>query len=134
VKQEIASTFEAARQAEQRLLEAVAEHGYSDSETFAIKLAVEEALINAIRHGNGMDPAKRVAISFDVNADRAVVTVADEGKGFRLADVPDPTADENLEKPRGRGIMLIRAYMDEVVFNDRGNQVRLTKHKGTSSP
>ena len=64
-----------------------------------------------------------------MNGEQAVVTVADEGAGFDPAGVPDPTADENLEKPCGRGIMLIRAYMDEVAYNRQGNEIRIVKHR-----
>lgn len=118
-----------ARKAENQLLSEVAEHGYDEAATFAIKLAVEEAVNNAIKHGNKYDRAKAVEISFDVGPDRAEVTVTDEGVGFHPENVADPTADENLEKPTGRGIMLMRAYMDEVCYNGKGNQVRMVKRK-----
>ena len=123
----IASDWKAARLVEQRLLKEVARHGYSEAAVFAIKLALEEGLTNAIRHGNGGDPTKKVEVSFDVDANRAVITITDQGEGFNPAAVPDPTADENLEKPSGRGIMLMRAYMDEVRYNTRGNQVHILK-------
>jgi serine/threonine-protein kinase RsbW len=68
-----------------------------------------------------------VEVEYDIDPRRAIITVTDQGEGFNPAVVPDPTIDENLEKPSGRGIMLMRAYMDEVCFNNRGNQVRLVK-------
>jgi len=123
----IASDLQAARKIEDALLAEVARHGYDEAATFAIKLALEEGLNNAIKHGNGYDPAKQVDVRFDVNADRAVITITDQGGGFDPSTVPDPTADENLEKPCGRGIMLMRAYMDEVRFNEKGNRIRLMK-------
>ena len=123
----ISSELDAAERAGSKLLDEVAKCGYRETVAFAIKLAVEEAINNAIKHGNKFDPEKRVDLAYDVGPDQTVITITDQGDGFDLGAVPDPTADENLEKPTGRGIMLMRAYMDEVEFNDRGNQVRMVK-------
>jgi len=123
----ISSTFGAAREAEERLLAKVARHDYDEQAVFAIKLALEEGLINAIKHGNGFDPGKVVQLDFEVGPDRTEIRITDQGQGFDPGAVPDPTVDENLEKPCGRGIMLISAYMDEVTFNDRGNQIHMVK-------
>jgi len=101
--------------------------GYSEDAVFGIKLALEEALVNAIKHGNRDDPTRAVTIAFDVGGRQADISVTDEGEGFCPADVPDPTADENLESPTGRGIMLMRAYMDRVTFSKRGNAVRMVR-------
>ena len=127
---EIPSDIRAARQIEQRLLEAVSLHGYSEECTFAIRLALEEALTNAIKHGNGEDPGKCVQVRFDVDDERVMITVRDQGKGFDSEGLPDPTADENLEKPAGRGVMLMRAYTDELTFRDQGREVCMVKRKG----
>jgi len=99
----------------------------SPHEVFSIKLALEEALINAIKHGNQMDRAKKVRVLYRVNADRFEVRVSDEGAGFDPSDVPDPTAVENLERPCGRGLMLMRHYMTEVVYSQSGNCVAMSK-------
>jgi serine/threonine-protein kinase RsbW len=123
----IRSSPQHAREVEEKVLGEVARHGYSDAATFAIKLALEEALTNAIRHGNRCDPARHVEVEFEIGRERSVIVITDQGEGFDLAAVPDPTADENLEKPHGRGIMLMRAYMDEVRYNDKGNRVQLLK-------
>lgn len=123
----IPSELNAARAFEERVLREVARHGYSEAAMFAIRLALEEGLNNAIKHGNRGDPKKKITVDCDVDADRATITICDEGAGFDPARVPDPTADENLEKPSGRGLMLMKAYMDEVRYNDRGNQVFLMK-------
>ncbi len=125
----IPSDLEAARDLAEELLDQVETKGFAQSVCFAIRLAVEEALVNAIKHGNHFDRDKKVTVSADIVPDEATVTVADEGDGFDPSDIPDPTADENLEKPSGRGIMLMRTYMDEVVYNPRGNQVRMVKHR-----
>jgi len=126
----IASKLDQARQVEKELLSQADRFGYGDAAVFAIKLALEEALNNAIKHGNGFDATKTVEVTFDIDAEQAVVTITDQGKGFNPETVPDPTADENLEKPCGRGIMLMKAYMDEVEYNKKGNQVRLVKRNG----
>jgi len=98
-----------------------------DCDLFSIKLALEEALVNAIKHGNQYDPAKRVHIAYRLLPNLFEVRITDEGAGFDPADVPDPTAFENLKLPSGRGLMLMRHYMSEVTFNDRGNAVTMCK-------
>lgn len=123
----IPSDLKAAREVASEILVEVERSGYRDCSAFAIRLALEEGLNNAIRHGNGYDPDKSVEITYDVNPRRVTIAITDEGPGFKPGRVPDPTADENLQKPSGRGIMLIRAYMDEVGYNERGNQLRLVK-------
>jgi serine/threonine-protein kinase RsbW len=99
----------------------------SEHDIFSIKLALEEALVNAIKHGNQMDRTKKVYISYQIFADRFDVQITDDGNGFDPNEVPDPTAFENLERPCGRGLMLMRHYMTEVVFNQRGNGVLMSK-------
>ena len=125
----IASEFEAVRTAEEAVLKEAAHHGFRKGLLFAIKLAMEEGLNNAIRHGNGLDPRKMVHLDYEIDPDRVVIEIRDQGKGFDPQDVPDPTADENLEKPTGRGIMLMRAYMDEVSFSRDGRHLRMIKRK-----
>ena len=84
----------------------------SEHDVFSIRLALEEALVNAIKHGNQMDRAKSaIVISYRASSDRFDVHITDEGSGFDPSDVPDPTAIENLERPCGRGLMLMRHYM-----------------------
>lgn len=124
----IPSTLVAAREVEEALLEQVGRYDYDEAATFAVKLALEEALNNAIKHGNGFDAAKTVEVRAKIDGEKIEVTIIDQGTGFNPAGVPDPTADENLEKPCGRGIMLMRAYMDEVQFNETGNRVHMVKH------
>ena len=126
----IASVLVEAERVEKTLLEEVARFHYSEPATFAIKLAVEEAVTNAIKHGNKFDPRKLVELTFDVGPRRTIVMVADQGDGFDPSCLDDPTLDENLEKPTGRGVMLMHAYMDEVQYNEKGNQVRMVKRNG----
>ena len=110
-------------------------HGYSDKVQFAVRLALEEAISNAIRHGNKGDPSKTVHIEYDVNAIRIQITICDQGSGFHPDKVPDPTLEENLTRPCGRGVMLMKAYMDEVTFNPQGNAVTMIRyHDSKLSP
>jgi serine/threonine-protein kinase RsbW len=116
-----------ARQLQDQIEQLLTARHVNERDVFSIKLALEEALINAIKHGNQMDRAKKVRIVYQLNADRFDIHVSDEGPGFDPGDVPDPTAFENLERPCGRGLMLMRHYMTEVAFNDRGNGVIMSK-------
>src|SRR5262245_54088904 len=87
-------------------------HHASEKDIFGIRLALEEALVNAIKHGNQMDRSKTVKVVSFVQAERFEVHITDEGSGFDPGDVPDPTAVENIERPCGRGLMLMRYYMN----------------------
>jgi len=109
------------------VLEELDKHGYDEAAAFAVKLALEESLNNAIKHGNGLDPEKTITIEYQVDSEQVRVVIADQGPGFDPADVPDPRADENIEKPCGRGIMLMRAYMDTVCYSMCGNRVEMVK-------
>ncbi len=102
---------------------------YSEDDVFAIKLALEEALTNAVKHGNCCDPSKRITVRYAVSNLKAVVIVKDEGVGFQPDRVPDPTTPDRLPLPDGRGIMLMRAYMDEVEYRDQGREVRFVKYR-----
>ncbi len=113
---------------EDAILPVLSNKGYGERYIFACKLALEEAVINAIKHGNELDDTKRVTVSFSIDDDRAAISVGDEGKGFDPGDVPDPTLDENLIATSGRGIALMRAYMDEVRFNDSGTEITMIKY------
>ena len=106
---------------------AMERRGYSERDLFAVKLAIEEAIINAMKHGNEMDRHKQVVVDFCLDDKGVRLEVEDEGPGFDPGDVPDPTADENLELPHGRGIVLMRAYMDDISYSSRGNRVIMTK-------
>ena len=123
----IPSTPQARQEAESIILDQVKSQGFSEEAGFSIKLAMEEAVTNAIKHGNRFDRDKKVFIRWSCNPRSFTLSVRDEGHGFVPADVPDPTAPENLSLPYGRGLMLMRAYMDRVEYNDSGNEVTLVK-------
>ena len=126
-KIQMKNNLKAARSVTEQVLEKARTRGYRDDDLFAIKLAMEEALINAVKHGNGNDPARSVCVEFDVDPCRTEIRITDEGDGFRPTALPDPTAEENIRKPNGRGVMLIRAYMDSIKFNDKGNSIYMVK-------
>lgn len=128
----ISSELRSVRQVEQSVIAHLHHHNCPDDCLFAIRLALEEGLANAIKHGNRLDPEKTVNIKFSVNPDEVHIIITDQGQGFDLAAVPDPTTDEHLEDPSGRGITLMHAYMDEVVYNSRGNEVRMLKRISSS--
>ena len=109
---------------EAAILEAAERHGYVKASKFAIKLSLEEALANAFHHGHkGLSPDVPVTVDYSVGPQEVRIRVQDRGPGFNPKIVPDPTLDENLEEPTGRGIMLIRAYMTSVGFNATGNRL-----------
>ena len=123
----IASSQSAVRQVQDRILTDVESHGFDTQSHWAVKLALEEALINAAKHGNKWDPSKHVHVEFEVSDERVEVSIEDEGAGFDRRLVPDPTLEENIEKCSGRGILLIEAYMDSVDWSHGGRRVRLVK-------
>jgi serine/threonine-protein kinase RsbW len=124
--------LEAIRDAEGDVMARLEELGYDEDNQFAIRLAFEEALVNAMKHGNRMDPARKVTLAYRVSPECIEIRVRDEGPGFDPGVVPDPTVDENLQRPCGRGIMLMRSYMDAVTYACCGKEVRMTKYRRPS--
>lgn len=123
----IPSDLAEARRVQERIEEALAASAYSEHDIFAIKLALEEALVNAIKHGNQMDPEKRVFVVYSITAERFDIRITDEGEGFNPDDVPDPTLEINIERPCGRGLLLMRGFMTEVQYHGKGNCVTMSK-------
>jgi serine/threonine-protein kinase RsbW len=101
--------------------------GYRPRDVTGLRLALEEAIVNGLRHGNGGDPAKQVVVHYSVGAEEVVAEVEDEGPGFDPARVPDPTTAENLDRPCGRGLLLMRHFATWVHYHGRGNRVTLYK-------
>jgi serine/threonine-protein kinase RsbW len=112
-----------------QLLAEMAGAGYCERELFGIRLALEEAIVNGIKHGNHGDPAKQVVVYYSINPSEIVTEIEDQGAGFNPHNVPSPVAPENLERPGGRGVFLMRQYMTYVQYNERGNRVILFKKK-----
>lgn len=112
------------------LLDEAVEKGFGDDDIFAIHLAIEEALVNAVKHGNANAPDKKVKVGYTIGADKFNISITDEGSGFEPESLPDPRCGDNIYKCSGRGVLLMRAYMDEVEYNEAGNSVRMVKYKG----
>ena len=124
------STLETVDNAEQTATRIASESGFGEDEVMQIAMAVREAAVNAVLHGNAYDPEKKVELEFERTPRDLVITIRDQGKGLDLARIPDPLAPENLLKTSGRGIFLIRSFMDEVEIHpsQAGTEIKLIKH------
>jgi len=112
----MASRFENIEIAERTLLDLSRRAGCNGDEEYWLVSALREALANAVRHGNGQDPNRDVRVLFTIENSTVTIRVEDEGEGFEPADIPDPTAPENLLRPSGRGIFYMRQFMNRVEF------------------
>ena len=112
-----------------KILSKLEANSFDKDDIFAVHLALEEAFLNAIKHGNKMDPAKKVKIDYSVGLDRIEIFMTDEGEGFKPSSVADPRYGEGLYKPGGRGLLLMNSYMDMVKFNEKGNSLYMVRYK-----
>jgi len=129
IEESIPSDLDEGHRVLEQMLSRLADENWSSRDMFGFRLALEEAVVNAIKHGNRLDKAKRVHVCCKSTPEGVWVRVADEGPGFDPADVPDCTDEEHLEVPSGRGIMLMRCYMSRVEYVDRGNVVVMEKER-----
>lgn len=113
---------------------AMTKYGYSKKECGDCRLALAEAAINALKHGNQFDVTKTVTIEMKLYDSHVHLSVADEGMGYNPGDVPDPTNPENLERPSGRGLLLIKFYAKSVALNKEGNLISFQVHRQTAVP
>ncbi len=129
VSHRMESTLESVNKAETMADQFSTQAGFDEDTRSGISMAVREAMINAVLHGNAYDPAKSVNLTFEQNGPELIITVTDQGKGLDPEKVPDPLAPENLMKQSGRGIFLMRAFMDEVRFRklNPGTEITLIK-------
>ena len=111
------------------LMKRVEKIGVINPETSNLFVALDEAFVNAVKHGNKFDARKLVRITADVSPEEARFTIEDEGDGFNVAEIPDPLNPENLFKSSGRGVLFIYNIMDEVKYNERGNRLTMVKKK-----
>ena len=114
------------------LIERVAGLGIIQPERSNLFIALDEAFVNAVKHGNKHDHNKLVRIIADLSSKEARFTIEDEGEGFSVADIPDPRDPENLFKSSGRGVLLIYNIMDQVEYNERGNRLTMVKRPDAS--
>jgi serine/threonine-protein kinase RsbW len=133
LKFEIPSDHKHQREVQTAILEEVARRGFNSQSTFAIKLALEEAMINAVKHGNKLNPSKTVKIEAKISPTVAEIVIEDQGPGFDRSSVPDPTKEENLEKCSGRGILLMESYMNSVSWSKNGRRVKMVKKNETDA-
>jgi serine/threonine-protein kinase RsbW len=132
----LASSLESVDQVERTAEDFAARAGFDEDTLPNIAMAVREAAVNAVFHGNAYDPKKHITVSFEANSDSLVIRVADQGPGLDPTTIPDPLAPENILRGSGRGIFLIRAFMDEVHFRQLhpGTELTLIKHRAPAQP
>ena len=125
------SSLDSVNKVEQTAEQMAKKAGIDEDEIFKITMAVREAAVNAVLHGNAYDQNKHVTASFETTSDSLIIRIADQGPGLNADSIPDPLAPENILRGSGRGIFLIRAFMDEVNFRQLhpGTELTLIKHR-----
>ena len=132
LNQDFESTLDSVDTAESLILESSEKAGFDEDELNKIWMSVRECMVNAVVHGNRYSANKKVHVSVYLYPEALSISIADEGEGFQLSDLPDPLAEENLLRHSGRGVFLIRAFMDDVQFRKLlpfGTEVTLVKKK-----
>lgn len=124
------STLETVDHAEETATRIATELGFGDEEVMQISMAVREGAVNAVLHGNAYAPDKKVTLAFERTGENLVITIRDQGHGINLNEIPNPLAPENLLKTSGRGIFLMRSFMDvvEIRPSQAGTEIKLIKH------
>jgi serine/threonine-protein kinase RsbW len=130
------STLDSVNKVEQTAEQYAARAGFDEDTVPHIAMAVREAAVNAVLHGNAYDKSKHITASFETTSDSLIVRITDQGPGLDPDSIPDPLAPENILRGSGRGIFLIRAFMDEVHFRQLhpGTEVTLIKHRMPAQP
>lgn len=128
------STLDSVNKAEQTADSFAEEVGFGEDDRHKITMSVREAAVNAVLHGNAYDPTKKITVAYEADPFKLSITISDEGSGLSESQVPDPLAEENLLKTSGRGIFLIRSFMDEVRIRELQPGTEITLVKFTSSP
>jgi len=120
-----------ARKAQDRIVSAIQQHQFDADSVYAITIALQECVVNAIKHGNRFDRTKNVTLEAHISDDQIEITVEDQGEGFVRNNVPDPLKDENIERLHGRGLLLMEAYMNQVDYSKGGKRVRLVRYRNS---
>lgn len=123
----VPSEIKSIRRVSSKILSSLSPYELNKDTLFDIRLCTEEAVRNAIVHGNGLRKGSRVSVHYWVDKDKLHVEIEDEGAGFDLNTVPDPTKNSNIIKRSGRGVYLIKKLMDRVSFNEKGNKIKMEK-------
>lgn len=124
------SSLESVDRAEEIVLQAAREVGFDDDDQHRVGIAVRECMVNAVAHGNRYNARKKVRLHVSWNNTKLEIDIEDEGAGFEVGDVPDPRDEANLMRHSGRGLLMIRAFMDEIEYRKRepkGTRVRMVK-------
>lgn len=129
VKVVLTDAIEGFRHAEKLIMDGLAANHYPEASRFAIRLALEEAVVNAFKHGSKGIDKPRVEFAYHIDGHEVFMRVKDPGPGFKPECLPDPTAPENLERPGGRGVMLMRAFMSRVEYVGCGNEIIMVYSK-----
>ena len=124
----VMGTREAFDEIQDNVLARMMDFQYTETDLFSVRVAIEEALANALLHGHQGDKSLEIEVSWKVDGTSVEISVKDQGRGYNPDMVPDPTADENLTLPSGRGVAMMRSFMDEVLINERGNKVTMVRH------
>ena len=119
---------------QERIVTLMERFAYSMRDVFAMRLSLEEGLTNAIRHGNKLSPDKSVTVACDIDDSFVRVVIEDEGEGFDPNDVPDPRLEEYIERPCGRGLMLMKAYLNRVEYGDGGRKLTIERERNSPLP
>jgi serine/threonine-protein kinase RsbW len=130
------SSLESVDKVEQTAEQFATRAGFDEDTVSHIAMAVREAAVNAVLHGNSYDKMKHITASFETTTDSLIIRIADQGSGLDPETLPDPLAPENILRGSGRGIFLIRAFMDEVNFRQLhpGTELTLIKHRTPAQP
>lgn len=119
---------------QEQIIALMEKHEYSMRDVFAMRLSLEEAITNAIKHGNQDDESRLVTIHARVGDKGLHIEIADEGDGFDPDEVPDPTADDFIHRANGRGLMLMRAYLNHVSYTDGGRRIVMERERNSELP
>ncbi len=125
----IKSTSSAIKMVCSNILSELKLSNFGKDDIFAVHLALDEALVNSVKHGNKMNPEKQIKIDYVMSPDKVELFITDEGEGFDPNSVPDPRCGKNLYRPEGRGLLLIRSYMDLVEFKGKSNRLHMVRYK-----
>jgi serine/threonine-protein kinase RsbW len=136
LEQELESALESVDSAEQIVLQEAQALGLDDDDLYRVGIAIRESMVNAVVHGNRYNSRKKVHLKVVRTADSLTIVVGDEGEGFDQSTVPDPLAGENLLRGSGRGVMLMKSFMDEFQISQRqpqGTEVKMVKYKAKAT-
>ena len=128
------STEQEVKKVAAKIIKTLGGHEFGEDIIFAVHLSLEEAFVNAIKHGNQEDSSKHILVECLITPEKFDISIEDEGFGFDPDGLPDPRCNGNLYKSNGRGVLLIQSYMDVVEYNSRGNCIHMIKYRDGKKP